>query len=115
MPIELGAGHLSEADQATSMKDERRLLAFVVSEESDEIFLHLDKAGADILIRALERIRKHLEKNEVEHDHLFSKEWGSWELSISDKVDKGQGKPIHHFKIYGWNDEWADKHGFDRS
>jgi hypothetical protein len=42
------------------MSDERRLLAFVVSEESDEIFLHLDKAGVDILIRALERIQKGL-------------------------------------------------------
>lgn len=97
------------------MTDQKRLLAFVASEDSDEIFLHVDKAGVDILIQSLERIRKHLEKNEVEHDHLFSNEWGSWELSVSDMMDNEKGKPIHHVKIFGWNDEWADKHGFDRT
>ena len=97
------------------MSDEKRSLAFVVSEESDQIFLHVDKEGVEILMRSLERIKKHLEKDELEHEHLFSEEWGGWELSISDEVDKGKGKPIHHVKIYGWNDEWADKNGFDRT
>lgn len=97
------------------MSDEKRLLAFVVSEESDQIFLHLDKGGVEILIRSLERIQKDLDKNEGDHEHLFSEEWGGWELSISDQADKGKGKPIHHVKIYGWTDELADKNGFDRT
>jgi hypothetical protein len=98
-----------------NMSDEKRLLAFVVSEEQDQIFLQLDKEGIEILMRSLERIKKHLDKGELEHEHLFSEDWGGWELSLSDQVDKGKGKPIHHVKIYGWTDEWADKNGFDRT
>ena len=78
-------------------------------------FSTLDKAGVEILIRALERISKGLDKNEVDHEHLFSEEWGGWELSISDRIDKGKGGPIHHVKIYGWTEEWAEKNGFDRT
>jgi hypothetical protein len=58
------------------MSEEKRLLAFVVSKESDKIFLHLDKAGVDILINHLEKIRKTLENNELSHEHLLSEEWG---------------------------------------
>ena len=97
------------------MSDEKRLLAFVLSEEHDQIFLHVDKDGIEILMRSLERLKKHLEKGELEHEHLFSEDWGGWELSVSDQVDKGKGKPIHHVKIYGWTDEWADTNGFDRT
>ncbi|HMO80872.1 MAG TPA: Imm32 family immunity protein [Pyrinomonadaceae bacterium] len=97
------------------MSDEIHLLAFVVSEENDQIFLHLDKDGIEILMRSLERRKKHLEKDELEHEHLFSEEWGGWELTVSDQADKGKGRPIHHVKIYGRTDEWADKNGFDRT
>lgn len=97
------------------MNDNRRLLAFVVSEESDEIFLHVDKEGIGILIRALAKLQTDLDKNEGNHEHLFSTDWGGWELSLSDQLDKGNGKPIHHVKICAWTDEWADKTGFDRT
>ena len=97
------------------MGAEKRLLAFVAAEGSDEIFLHVDKEGAGILIAALERIQRALESDEVDHEHLFSEEWGGWELSVSDQVDKGRGRPIHHLKIYGWTDESAEKNGFART
>jgi hypothetical protein len=97
------------------MSDEKRLLEFVVSEECDQIFLHVDNEGLEILIRSLERLKQHLDKDELWHEHLFSEDWGGWELSLSDQVDKGKGMPIHHVKIYGWTDEWADKNRFDRT
>ena len=97
------------------MSDEKRLLAFVVSEEADVVTVHCDKEGIEILMRSLEKLHKHLEKNEFEHEHLFSEDWGGWELSISDEAEKGKGRPIHHVKIYGWTEELAQKNGFERT
>lgn len=93
---------------------QKRLLAFVLG-DYDSVALHVDKEGIDILIRSLQRIKNDLEKGEPDHEHLMSEEWGGWELSISDEAINGKGRPIHHVKIYGWTDEWAEKHGFDRT
>jgi hypothetical protein len=95
-------------------KIEKRLLAFVY--EENQIFLHLDSEGVDLLIKELEYIKTKLAENDCPHTHLFSSEWGGWELSSSRVLDgEDTGEPIHHLKIFGWNEEWANKHGFDRS
>ncbi|MBV9216201.1 MAG: immunity protein 32 [Acidobacteria bacterium] len=97
------------------MSEEERLLAFVSDEKNEQLYLHLDLAGVNILLNELGQIKKGLEKNECPHGHLFSVDWGGWELSLSDMTDTDNGgAPVHHVKIYGWNEEWAEKHGFDR-
>lgn len=94
----------------------KHLLALVVDADGQQVFVHLDRAGVDHLIRQLEHIRKGLDANDCPHVHLFSSEWGDGELSISTAMDQGQaGRPIHHLKIHGWNEEWVTKHGFERS
>jgi len=78
--------------------------------------IHLDLEGVDLLLRELEHVKKKLIEGDCPHTHLFSSEWGGWELSNSRMMDSGdRGVPIHHLKIFGWNEEWAEKHGFDRS
>ncbi|QQS33259.1 MAG: immunity protein 32 [Acidobacteriota bacterium] len=104
-----------EDSRKKSHADEKRLLAFVVSEEHNVLHVHVDKEGIDILMRSLERLKKDLEKGECEHEHLMSEEWGGWELSVSDQTNKEKGKPVHQVNIYGWTDEWAEKNGFDRN
>jgi|GEM_PF-382077 len=95
---------------------DKRLLSFVVDKEAQQLFIHLDFEGVNILVRSMERLRNNLQKNECEHEHLFSVDWGGWELSTSMPLKSEDGeKPIHHVKIYGWNDEEADKNGFDRT
>ena len=94
------------------MQQEQRLLAFVASQDSSVVHIHLDKAGVDKLINVLEQIRRKLQNDEVEHDHLFSEDWGGYDLTISDQLDNEKGEPVHHVKIFGWNEEWAEKHGF---
>lgn len=92
---------------------EKRLLAFVVSEEHNVVHVHVDKEGIDILMRSLELIKRELEKGEQAHDHLMSEEWGGWELSISDETGREKGRPVHQVNIYGWTDEMAES--FDRT
>jgi len=94
---------------------EKRLLAFVTDKEHGQDFVHADLAGVNYLIKELEYLRSELEKNDCPHTHLFSKEWGGGELSISTMMDRNEGMPVHHLNIYGWNDEWVDKHEFKRS
>ena len=98
------------------MATNTHLLAFVIDKERDLLSIHLDLAGLDYLISQLEHIRKKLIKNEVEHCHFFSEEWGDGALSISTmgKVSD-EGTPIHQINVYGWTDEWVERHGFKRS
>lgn len=56
---------------------EKRLLAFVTDEKS-QLFLHMDRAGLDILARAIDHLRTTLDKNEqLGHDHLMTEDWGA--------------------------------------
>ena len=43
--------------------------------------MHLDSEGIDLLIKELEYIKTKLAENDCPHSHLFSSEWGGWELS----------------------------------
>jgi hypothetical protein len=95
---------------------EKRLLAFVSDKDDGQVAIHVDLEGVNILIDSLERIRRNLLKDDCPHDHLMTADWGGWELSKATMIDaKKVGTPVHHVKIYGWNDEWADKNGFDRT
>src|SRR5687768_15012884 len=95
-------------------KIKKRLLALVY--EENQVFMHVDSEGLELLLRELEHIKKKLSEDECPHTHLFTSEWGGGELSAAQMMDeKDKGEPIHHLKIFGWNEEWAEKHGFDRS
>lgn len=77
---------------------------------------YLDSAGVDLLLKELEYIKNKLAENDCPHSHLFSSDWGGWELRNSQMMDeKDKGERIHHLKIFGWNEEWAETHRFNRS
>lgn len=91
---------------------ENKLLSFVASKDGDQIFVHVDKNGLDLLIKELTWLREKLEANKCEHTHLMSPEWAGDELTTSKlKHQEGEDSIIHEVKIYGWNDEWKKKHG----
>jgi len=97
-----------------SEKVEKRLLALVY--EENQVFMHLDLEGVDLLLRELEKIKQKLLQDDCPHTHLYTSEWAGWELSNPNmKLESEKAQPIHHVKIYGWNEEWAETHGFDRS
>ena len=77
-----------------------------------EVHLHLDLAGVDRLIESLSYIKNSLNKNQCEHDHLFTPDWGGSELSNKNTIVADGHSLVHHLKIYGWTEEWAKKHGF---
>ena len=88
-----------------------KLLSFVTDGEGSYVAVHLDLAGADILIRELQAIRSQLEKNECPHTHLFSDVMGSDELTTTKlEGQEEEMSQVHHVKIYGWNEEWKQKH-----
>lgn len=84
------------------------VLSFATDREG-QLFVHADAQGLDVLIARLTRLRAEIEKNNCEHEHLFTDEWlGDGDLS-SKTLDEGV-KVIHHVKIYGWTSEWVERH-----
>lgn len=88
------------------------LLSFVTSASGGYLAVHADLAGITKLIEQLETLRNQLEKNECPHTHLFSSEAGGDELTVTKLAnEEGEDVVVCHLKIYGWNEEWAVRHG----
>jgi hypothetical protein len=85
------------------------VLSFATDKNCEQLFIHADGKGLDILIRSLQNIRAKLGQDVCEHDHLMTDEWGGTELSERTLPDAIH--TIHHVKIYGWTPEWKRKHG----
>ena len=85
------------------------VLSFITDASGDQLFVHADAAGLDLLIRRLTRLRGHVDDGECQDEHLFTTAWsGSGDLST-----RGVGEGDHvvqHVKIYGWPPEWVEKH-----
>ena len=88
------------------------LLSFVTNQDGTMVTIHADLPGIELLIRELESLRDAIAENDCPHTHLFSAEAAGRELSNT-KLDN-QPAEVHnvcHVKIYGWNCEWAIRHG----
>jgi hypothetical protein len=88
------------------------LLSFVTDVSGGFLSIHADLRGVELLMQELERLRTQLLVNDCPHAHLFTADCGGEELSTT----KLKGQPyedniVHHVKIYGWNEEWARRHG----
>jgi hypothetical protein len=89
---------------------EQHLLSFVSDEKGEQVTVHMDKNGIYFLINTLQKLLDHLEEGECEHDHLFTKEWGSDELTSTKAQNlEDEHHQIHHVKFYAWTDEWKIK------
>ena len=89
------------------------MLSVVAEKEADTVYIHADLEGVALLESTLHKIRKQLESDECDHDHLMSESWGSGELSetmLNQEAEDGCLQ-VHHMKLSGWNQEWRAKHG----
>ena len=102
-------GWLPRSGQEVAMCKPNHVLSFATDEDGDQLFIHADAAGLDHLIRSLTHIRKKLDDNICEHDHLMTDNWAGPELSA--KTMGGGIHLIHHVKVCGWTPEWILKHG----
>ena len=84
------------------------LLSFVADPERHMLSVHMDLNGANALIERLELIRDALANDACEHDHLFAEDGLTSSKLVPNESDYAN---IGHVKVYGWNDEWAMKHG----
>ena len=84
------------------------LLSFATDIDGEQVFIHADRGGIDHLINSLTRIRRKLDDNICDHDHLMTQAWGGNELS--DPILEGDQRGIQHVKIYGWTPEWIQNH-----
>jgi hypothetical protein len=92
------------------MPTPNHILSFGTDKDGSQVFIHADLAGLDHLIRSLSHIRQKVESGICEHDHMMTDAWGGNELT--EKVLDADARTVHHVKIYGWTQEWAEKHGF---
>ena len=84
------------------------VLSVIGDADGEQVFVHADAAGLDLLIARLTRLRAHLDRGECEHEHLFTTAWsGSGDLSTR---GAGEGeRVIQHVKIYAWTPERVAK------
>lgn len=68
------------------------ILTLSIDPNANTVYLDCDKEGIEYLVRRLE-----FQLRERDHEHLFSPEWGGWELSGSE-VRPGCF-PVHHLRI----------------
>ena len=65
------------------MKKNKYLLSVATEKDGDTVYIHANKKGLEHLSQSIERLLKNIEKNECDHDHLFTEAWGSNELTES--------------------------------
>ncbi|MGI8908812.1 MAG: Imm32 family immunity protein [Candidatus Sumerlaeaceae bacterium] len=89
------------------------LLSVVAEPDGQQIYIHGDRAGYELLARAIARLLEHLENNNCEHDHLFRWDWPGDELTTTMLQQEREASCIQvgHVKLYAWTDEWRKKHG----
>ena len=98
------------------MEQPRHLLSFVTDETGQYLTVHADLEGVKRLIEELEHVRDQLELDDCPHTHLFSEVAGGNELTNTKIADQEhEVNLVYHVKIYGWNEEWAIRHGLKSS
>ncbi len=91
------------------------VLSFVTNSEGDYLAVHADLAGINLLIQELEILREQLELNDCPHTHLSSPDAMGEKLTTTKlEGQKDENNVISHVKIYGWNEEWAARHGLKK-
>ncbi len=88
------------------------LLSFVTDSSGEYLAVHADLAGITMLIDELEIVREGLLKDDCPHTHLRSPIGAGNELTTTKLENQDlEQNIIYHVKIYGWNEEWARRHG----
>ena len=73
-------------------------LIFRTSKDKDEVEVVMDKQGAELLLKALNRLLRTTNAT-VDHEHLFSAGWGGWELT-NDGTKDDKWQEVDHVKLY---------------
>ena len=91
----------------------QHLLSFVTDETGQYLAIHVDLRGVNILIEELQKLKEDLESNDCPHAHLFVTSDESARELTATKIASQEHEVniVHHVKIYGWNEDWARKHG----
>ncbi len=71
------------------------LLSFELSENNDELHIHLDEAGLSQLMAHLSLLKK-----ESQHEHLMTPSWGGNELSENKQGEKSN--ILNKVTIHQW-------------
>lgn len=75
------------------------------------ISVHANASGLNFLIDSLNRLRELVLEGKCEDIHLFAEPTLGGELT-STKLGSSDCEvtSVAHCKIYGWTDEWAERH-----
>ena len=100
----------------TQPSDGNHLLSFATDESGGMVSIHADLAGVNLLLSELGRIRDRLVEDECPHTHLFTESAGGLDELAETKLanQPSEVNNVVHVKIYGWNEEWALKHGLKK-
>ena len=79
---------------------EEHLLTIELDNDGKQVFIHGDPQGLELLAKSLSRLAEGARQGKCEHDHLYSENWGSWELTTEPQQEIGV--VADHLKIYAW-------------
>lgn len=77
------------------MRKNEHILTFELSEDGDELDIHCDEQGLNMLIQSLHRL-----SNANQHEHLLSPSWGGSQLS--EEKQSEQSKLINKITFHRW-------------
>ncbi len=81
------------------------LLSFELNANNDELLIHGDEAGLQLLSKILNSLVSQTDAGYFNHEHLMTPQWGGIELSSANKG----GIIIEHVKVYCWKGDQPQK------
>ena len=87
------------------------LLSMVCNAEGTMVSVHANAGGLERLIDSLTRLRQLVLDGQCEDLHLFSDHSLGGELTSTKLGDSDcEAVNVLHCKVYGWTNEWAERH-----
>ena len=80
------------------MPTDNHLLSVATDATAEQIFIHADAAGLDLLIHSLTRLRTKLAEGTSDHDHFMSEAWSGHELTTP-LLAAGE-RAVQHIKLW---------------
>jgi hypothetical protein len=86
----------------TASDSPNHLLSALSSPEGDEVIILADRGGLEKLRKEIDRLLNRLDRNETDHEHFFTPDWGGDELTaVMPLAVKNDGyRTVHHIKLY---------------
>ena len=76
-----------------------KLFTVEMNNNNESVEIHMNSTGIDTMIEILQSLKR---KNQTDHEHLMTDEWGGYHLTSVQQNKDDNVKLINHLKIFLW-------------